>query len=211
MPDLHILFITGDQWRHDALSALGHPVVETPNLDALAAAGVVLERYYTNPLCSPTRSALMTGRYNHRIGTQANVIYWDTPWAPPLSLPWAPALLKARAGVGATGMFGKSHLGSFRNDSLPSSRGFDIFAGYLQGCGSQSTHVAACCDASPDPHNDSNFICGAQTPKDFRGFDWFEGLTPALSANHTPSVELIAEHAEAFIARHAGDATPFYL
>ena len=185
--------------------------LQTPNLDALAAAGVVLERYYTNPLCSPTRSALMTGRYNHRLGTQSNVIYWDTPWAPSTSIPWAPALLKQRAGVGATAMFGKSHLGSFRNDSFPSSRGFDVFAGYLQGCGSRSTHVAACCDASPNPQDDLDFVCGKQSPKDYRGFDWFENQVPMLEANHTPSVELIAAHAEAFIANHAGDAQSWYL
>lgn len=185
--------------------------LQTAALDALASAGVVLEKYYTNPLCSPTRSALMTGRYNHRLGTQANVIYWDTPWALPLSVPWMPAVLKARAGVGATGMYGKSHLGSFRNDSFPSRRGFDDFAGYLQGCGSRSTHVAACCDAPADPQNDTDAICGVQSPKDFRGYDWFEGNVPNLSANHVPSVELIASHAEAFIARHAADAAPFYL
>ena len=47
----------------------------TPNVDALARGGVELTAYYTNPLCSPTRSALLTGRYNHRLGTQANVVY----------------------------------------------------------------------------------------------------------------------------------------
>ena len=50
--------------------------LQTPNIDALAAGGVTLSRYYTTPLCSPSRSSLMTGIYNHRIGTQANVIYW---------------------------------------------------------------------------------------------------------------------------------------
>lgn len=37
------------------------------------------------PICSPTRSALMTGRYTIRLGTQANVIFWDTPWGVPLN------------------------------------------------------------------------------------------------------------------------------
>jgi arylsulfatase A-like enzyme len=185
--------------------------LQTPFLDALAAGGVVLDKYYTNPLCSPTRSALMTGRYNHRLGTQANVVYWDVPWALPTNVPWLPAVLKARANVGATGMFGKSHLGSFRNDSFPSARGFDVFAGYLQGCGSRSTHVAACCAPSPNPQNDTDAVCGVQTPIDFRGYDWFENNVPALTANHVPSVELIASHAEAFIAQHAADAASFYL
>lgn len=71
MPDLNILFITGDQWRHDALSALGHPVVETPNLDALAADGVLFKRHFTNASpCGPSRSSLHTGLYlmTHRSG-----------------------------------------------------------------------------------------------------------------------------------------------
>ena len=80
--------------------------LQTPRIDALAARGVRLSQYYTNPLCSPTRSALLTGYYNHRIGTQANVIYWDTPWSVPLSFEWLPAALK-RAANYSTGMFGK--------------------------------------------------------------------------------------------------------
>ena len=59
----------------------GSKALITPNLDRLAAEGVVLKHYYVQPICSPTRSALMTGRYPIRLGTQANVIYWDTPWA----------------------------------------------------------------------------------------------------------------------------------
>jgi hypothetical protein len=79
----------------------------TPNIDALAAGGVRLTSYYTNPLCSPTRSALMTGKYNHRLGTQANVVYWDTPWSVPLEHAFLPQRLKAIPGFGATAMYGK--------------------------------------------------------------------------------------------------------
>jgi hypothetical protein len=57
------------------------------------------------PICSPTRSALMTGRYTIRLGTQTNVIYWDTPWGVPLNETFIPQNLKA---VGyKTAMFGK--------------------------------------------------------------------------------------------------------
>src|SRR5215469_4191225 len=48
---LNVLFITADQWRGECLSALGHPMVKTPNLDALAAEGVLFERHYAN--CAP--------------------------------------------------------------------------------------------------------------------------------------------------------------
>lgn len=54
----------------------------TPNVQRVADEGVTLLHYYTQPICSPTRSALMAGQYPTKIGTQSNVIYWDTPWAP---------------------------------------------------------------------------------------------------------------------------------
>ena len=78
----------------------------TPNIDALAAGGVELTSYYTNPLCSPTRSALMTGRYNHRLGTQSNVVYWDTPWSVGRNETFLPQRL-ASLGYPRRGMFGK--------------------------------------------------------------------------------------------------------
>lgn len=79
----NIVFILADDMGFNELGYMNTTRgLVTPNIDALAANAVRLTSYYTNPLCSPSRSALMTGYYNHRIGTQANVIYWDTPWAP---------------------------------------------------------------------------------------------------------------------------------
>jgi len=66
-----VLFISADQWRGECLSALGHPVVKTPHLDALAADGVLFKRHFsvTSP-CGPSRSSMQTGLYlmNHRSG-----------------------------------------------------------------------------------------------------------------------------------------------
>jgi arylsulfatase I/J len=81
--------------------------LQTPHLDALSAAGVRLTHYYTHPLCSPTRSAMMTGRYDHRFGLQSNVVYWDTPWGVPLTETFLPQALKDIPGFGNTAMFGK--------------------------------------------------------------------------------------------------------
>ena len=62
-----VLFITLDQWRGDCLSALGHPVVETPTLDALAARGVLFANHWANAApCGPSRACLYTGTYQHR-------------------------------------------------------------------------------------------------------------------------------------------------
>jgi arylsulfatase A-like enzyme len=67
----NILLICADQWRNDCISALGHPNVKTPNLDALAADGVLFENHFgqTTP-CGPSRTSLLTGLYlmNHRSG-----------------------------------------------------------------------------------------------------------------------------------------------
>ncbi|RUU66329.1 phosphonate monoester hydrolase, partial [Mesorhizobium sp. M2C.T.Ca.TU.009.01.2.1] len=66
----NVLLITCDQWRGDCLSAAGHPVVKTPNVDALAAEGVLFRRHYGGAApCSPARACLYTGLYqmNNRV------------------------------------------------------------------------------------------------------------------------------------------------
>lgn len=75
----NILFITVDQMRWDCLGVMGHPVVETPNLDALANKGVLFRSAYSaTPICIPARAAIMTGmsqRSHGRVGYQDRV-----PW-----------------------------------------------------------------------------------------------------------------------------------
>ncbi len=65
----NVLLIVVDQWRGDTLSMLGHPLIRTPNVDALAAEGVTFARHYTQAVpCGPGRASLLTGLYmmNHR-------------------------------------------------------------------------------------------------------------------------------------------------
>ncbi|MGZ6951544.1 MAG: alkaline phosphatase family protein [Acidimicrobiia bacterium] len=60
----NVLLITVDQWRGDCLGCFGHPVVRTPNLDALAAEGVAFRRHYAQAApCGPSRASLHTGQY----------------------------------------------------------------------------------------------------------------------------------------------------
>jgi arylsulfatase A-like enzyme len=66
---INVLFITADQWRGDCLSALGHPTVKTPHLDALAGDGVLFRNHFTQGVpCGPSRASLYSGMYlmNHR-------------------------------------------------------------------------------------------------------------------------------------------------
>ncbi len=82
---LDILFVTADQWRGECLSQLGHPVVKTPHLDALAREGVTFVNHFANAVpCGPSRTSLHTGMYlqNHRSGTNGTPLdARHTNWA----------------------------------------------------------------------------------------------------------------------------------
>ena len=70
---MNVLFILSDEHNRGVTGCYGNPFVKTPNLDALAARGVVFENAYCNsPICVPSRAALATGDYVHRTG------YWDS-------------------------------------------------------------------------------------------------------------------------------------
>jgi len=104
----------------------------TPHIDELAMNGVRLEKYYVQEVCSPTRSALMTGRYPFRTGMHhCQTLMPGTSAHLPTDQPTLPEALR-EAGY-ATAMIGKWHLGYDSWNHAPTGRGFDSFAGYLQG------------------------------------------------------------------------------
>jgi arylsulfatase A-like enzyme len=71
----NILFIMCDQLRYDHLSCFGHPRLKTPNLDALAARGVIFDRAFVqSPVCGPSRMSSYTGRYVHAHGASWNFV-----------------------------------------------------------------------------------------------------------------------------------------
>jgi len=112
--------------------------IKTPNLDALAQRGARLNQFYVQPVCSPTRAALMTGRYPFRYGFQTGVV---RPWAQyglPLEERMLPAALQ-EAGY-ETAIVGKWHLGHFRPEYLPTRRGFDHQYGHYNGALDYYTH-----------------------------------------------------------------------
>ena len=103
--------------------------IETPSLDRLAAEGVRLDRFYTTPICSPTRAALMTGRNPIRLGVAYAVILpWDTNGIHPDEYFLPEAFLAAGY---RTAMVGKWHLGHAQQTYHPNERGFEHFYGHL--------------------------------------------------------------------------------
>jgi arylsulfatase A-like enzyme len=134
----NIVFILVDDLGSHDVSWRGSEI-KTPNLDKLAKAGARLENFYVQPVCSPTRAALMTGRYPMRYGLQVGVI---RPWAKyGLSLEER-MLPEALREVGyTTAICGKWHLGSFDKKYWPNARGFDHWYGHLFGAIDYNTHV----------------------------------------------------------------------
>jgi arylsulfatase A-like enzyme len=103
--------------------------IDTPSLDRLAAEGTELHRFYTTPICSPTRAALMTGRDPIRLGVMYAVIMaWQNNGIHP-DEHFMPQSFKA-AGY-QTAMVGKWHLGHAQQSYHPNERGFEHFYGHL--------------------------------------------------------------------------------
>jgi arylsulfatase A-like enzyme len=100
----NLLFIFTDEQRYDTMAAYGNRRIETPNLDRLAAESVVFERaYVTQPVCTPSRSSIMTGLYPHTNGCIEN----NVPL--PEEIPCLPEMIVP--GRYATAYHGKWHLG----------------------------------------------------------------------------------------------------
>lgn len=100
-----ILFIT-DQQRADFLGCYGHPMLKTPNIDAMAAAGLVFDRFYvSSPVCMPNRASLMTARLPSSHGVRSNGI--------PLSRRNVTFVELLRDAGYRTALIGKSHLQNF--------------------------------------------------------------------------------------------------
>lgn len=123
----NIVLILADDLGYGDLSGYGHPTIRTPKLDALAADGVKLTTVYAAPSCTPSRAALLTGRYPKRTGVDA-VLMPDAATGLPASEVTLARLLEG-AGYD-TAMIGKWHLGD-RPGFLPTDHGFDEYFGLL--------------------------------------------------------------------------------
>lgn len=121
-----IIILTDDQGYGD-LSLTGNPILKTPNMDRLAREGVQFTNFHVDSYCSPTRSALMTGRYGHRVGV------WGTVNGRNMLRDGEVTMADVFRHNGyRTGLFGKWHLGT-NYPYRPIDRGFDEWLGYGDG------------------------------------------------------------------------------
>ncbi|HEX6984931.1 MAG TPA: sulfatase-like hydrolase/transferase, partial [Planctomycetaceae bacterium] len=121
-----LLILTDDQGWGD-IGSHGNEAVDTPNLDRLAGQGARFERFFVDPLCAPTRAALLTGRYSLRSGVHGVTRGHETMRTEEVTL----AELFRDAGY-ATGCFGKWHNGR-HYPNHPNGQGFDEFFGFCGG------------------------------------------------------------------------------
>ena len=129
----NIIVILADDLGYADTGFTGAKDIRTPNLDQLAESGVIFSHGYCNhPFCAPSRAALLSGRYQHRFGFEANPAY--DPGNRHLGIDPKETLFPMRLQkVGyTTGIIGKWHLGA-ASPYHPCNRGFNYFYGFLGG------------------------------------------------------------------------------
>ncbi|TRY78891.1 hypothetical protein TCAL_06738 [Tigriopus californicus] len=128
----HIIYILADDLGWNDVGFHGSNQIPTPNIDALAFSGVILNQFYVNHVCSPSRGALMTGLQPIHIGLQNCLIGHMTPFGLPLQFRTLPEYLGSSLGY-VSRLVGKWHLGSFRQAYTPTFRGFQSHLGIWNG------------------------------------------------------------------------------
>jgi arylsulfatase B len=159
-----------------------NPEIITPNIDQLANDGIILNRFYVAPMCSPTRSGLMTGRYPDRYGLRTIVV---RPWFD-YGLDTNEKILPqymADAGYSNRGIVGKWHLGHSQWKYYPLERGLTNFYGHLNGAIDYFDHTRE------------------------GELDWHEGYETSYDEGY--STDLITEKAIEYI--HEYKDSPFFL
>jgi arylsulfatase A-like enzyme len=178
----NIVHIVADDLGWKDVGFNGSKDIKTPNLDKLAAEGAKLSQFYVQPMCTPTRAALMTGRYPFRYGLQTAVIPSVSAYGLDTAEWIMPQCLK-EAGY-KTAIIGKWHLGHADKKYWPKQRGFDYQYGAMIGELDYFTH---------EEHN---------------VLDWYRNNEPVREKGYT--TQLIGNDAVKLIEEH-DSSTPLYL
>ena len=124
-PNVVVLLADDAGWGDYSFN--GNHQLATPNIDSLAKAGAHFDRFFVQPVCSPTRSEFLTGRYHRRLG-----VYGVSTGQERMNLDEKTFADSFKAAGYVTGIFGKWHNGS-QWPYHPLARGFDTFWGYTSG------------------------------------------------------------------------------
>lgn len=158
--------------------------METPNLDRFAKQGLMLERFYVSPVCSPTRAGLLTGRYPIRFGMHNGVCSPSSSHGMPPAEFTIPEMLAA-CGYEDRMLLGKWHLGHRSTIFHPLRQGFTEFYGHYNGALDYFTHKRA------------------------GELDWHHNYESCEDTGYT--TDLLGNAAVKFIEKHEGSADPFLL
>ncbi|XP_077513067.1 uncharacterized protein LOC144124306 [Amblyomma americanum] len=185
----HIVFLLADDMGWDDVSFHGSSQIPTPNLDTLAADGVILNGLYAQSSCTPSRAALMTGRYPIRTGMQGIPLQLSEPWGLPLDVRILPQYLKDLGYE--THLVGKWHLGAYMETLTPTFRGFDSFYGFYSGEEDYYSHKA--------------------TYANYTGLDFWLNTEPRWVDNGTYSTTLYTQRAQYLILNRQKEKPLFLL
>jgi len=187
MPKLNIVLIVADDLGYGDLACYGNERHLTPHIDALSASGVRFTDFHSSgPMCTPTRAAMLTGRYQQRFGAQFDGALSGKNQRDE-GLPHAAFTIAEFLSEKdyATACFGKWHLG-YEPPWLPPHQGFDEFRGLASGDGDYHTQV----DRSGTA-------------------DWWNGNNIERDKGYT--TDLLTDYSVDFIERKTKEARPFFL
>jgi arylsulfatase A-like enzyme len=181
----NIIIIMADDLGYGDLSIYDHPDIDTPHLDLLAKTGIRFTDFHSNgTVCSPTRAALLSGKYQQRVGIDG-VITAKYDRDKGLSLSEKTFAEYAKEAQYTTGMFGKWHLG-YDPKFNPIHQGFDDYVGFVSGNVDYHSHI------------------------DQEGYeDWWAG--DQLKKEKGYSTDLITDHAVRFIKQHHQSSFLLYI
>ncbi|KAH8401742.1 hypothetical protein KR009_007590 [Drosophila setifemur] len=188
-PKPNIIFILADDLGFNDVGFHGSAQIPTPNIDALAYSGIILNRYYVAPICTPSRSALMTGKYPIHTGMQHTVLYAAEPRGLPLEEKILPQYLND---LGYTShIAGKWHLGHWKLKYTPLYRGFSSHVGFWSGHHDYNDHTAV--------------------EHELWGLDMRNGTDVAYDLHGQYTTDVITEHSVRVIANHNTTKGPLFL
>ncbi|MEQ6120932.1 sulfatase-like hydrolase/transferase [Reichenbachiella sp. MALMAid0571] len=181
----NIIIIMADDLGYGDLSGFGNATINTPNLDRMAEEGIRFTDFHSNgAVCSPTRAALVTGKYQQRVGVEG-VVTAKSHREVGLALEEITFADAMKAEGYVTGMVGKWHLG-YPERYNPVHQGFDEFVGYVSGNVDYHSHI------DQEAHEDW----------------WWQNK---LQKEEGYSTDLITKHSLAFINKHKDDNFFLYI